>query len=184
MFILGKLTASEIYNIVSIYQSHRTTLHTKNNKRGISPAVAAIILIVAAVVIGVLVVMYATGLFKSTTTAPQIMARNIALYCSGTDFVVYATFEVLKGTAKFDSNTLKVCVGTSCASPSVSVISSSTGSTSVPLVLSAGQTATLKLTVSSKNVGKSCSPSEAYLVTIYYQGQTVYRGQLVAQSGG
>jgi hypothetical protein len=129
--------------------------------------------------------MYATGLFKATTTAPQIMARNVALYCSGNNFVVYATFEVLKGTAKFDTSTLKVCIGTTCVQPlSIIVISSSTGKTSVPLIISSGQTATIELTVTSASVKKSCTPSDAYLVAIYYQGQTVYRGQLVAQSGG
>ncbi len=166
---------------------NRTTLHTENSKRrGISPAVAAIILIVAAVVIGVLVVMYTMGLFKSTTTAPQMMVRNVVLYCTSTEpskaeYEIYATFEILKGTAKLDSSTLKVCIGSSCytgSSIKVEVVSSSTGATNVPLVLSSGQIATLSITILRKT---GCTPSNAYLVSIYYQGQTVYRGQLVAQ---
>jgi hypothetical protein len=116
--------------------------------------------------------MYTMGLFKAATTTPQIVIKNVDLYCdSSGHYEVYVTLEVLKGS--ITTNKLKAYVYT--GSSNVELTPSTTET------VNPGETVTLTLT-NSKATG--CTVSNAYTVMIYYSGQRIYSSQLVAQSLG
>ncbi len=73
-------------------------------RRGIEPIVAAIILVVAAIVGGILLYLWTTGMIQSTTSAATATKPAVAIWASGTTSYINVTLKLPYAVSPTDLN--------------------------------------------------------------------------------
>ena len=122
-------------------------------KKGVSPAITAAILIVAAVVIGLLVVGYMYGIFGAVTGTPRATVESLSLTCDPNgNFDIEAKVYYVSGKGPI-----------SCVNVTVLFVNGTgIGHSEVALSINPGSIALIRTTISGANV--KCMPGNTYIV--------------------
>ena len=121
---------------------------TRKQKKALSGAVTALILVIASVIIALVVVGFAFGLFASFSTTPNIHLVSAYISSQNSNEYLYIT---VSNTGSANGEILGVIVqagGTATSEP--------VG----PVIVSAGQTTVFSVTLSSSSGGLSLTPGE------------------------